>query len=261
MARGRASHRASDPMRGGVSRLSCEAMTLLHLIRHGRASAPEADYDQLHAIGEQQARLLGAHLAARRQRYDGVYVGPLKRQRETLRLMREGAGEWSAQWPQAHVLDGLAEGPFEVLMKVYLRPRIKIDPELQALRARMAERDEAAQMDALNGMFNRMIALWRAGEISAPDLETASVFGARVRAAQAEIARREGPERHVAVVTSNGVIGELLHEVARLERPESGRLRFHNTSVSLIELRPEGARLHAQNVTEHLSAPEHLTLL
>src|SRR5262245_4817205 len=106
-------------------------MTILHLIRHGRASALEADYDQLQPLGELQARLLGAHLAERAQRFDGVYVGPLKRQRETWRLMCEAAGAWAQQWPEARVLDGLAEGPFEVLMKAHLRPRIKLDVALQ----------------------------------------------------------------------------------------------------------------------------------
>ena len=236
-------------------------MTLLHLIRHGRASALEADYDQLHAIGEQQARLLGAHLAARKQRYHGVYVGPLKRQLDTLRLMREAAGTWAAEWPEAHVIDGLAEGPFEVLMKVYLRPRIKVDPELQALRARLRDAGDPAQIDVINGMFERMAELWRAGEVRGDDLETAAEFEARVQAAQAEIARREGPERHVAVVTSTGVIGELLRQVAGVEPAANGRLRFHNTSVSLLELLPEGARIHHQDATEHLSAPEHMTLL
>jgi broad specificity phosphatase PhoE len=236
-------------------------VTVFHLIRHGRASALEADYDQLHAIGEQQARLLGAHLAARKQRFDGVYVGPLKRQLDTLRLMREAAGSWAAEWPEAHVIAGLAEGPFEALMKVHLRPRIKVDPELQALRARMREAGDPAQVDVLNGMFERMAELWRAGEVRGEDLETAAEFAARVHAAQAEIARREGPERHVAVVTSNGVIGELLREVAGVEPAANGRLRFHNTSVSLLELLPEGSRVHRQNATDHLSAPEHLTLL
>ena len=42
--------------------------------------------------GIEQARLLGAHLAQRGQRFDAVYVGPLRRQRETLRLMREAGG-------------------------------------------------------------------------------------------------------------------------------------------------------------------------
>ena len=236
-------------------------MTILHLIRHGRASALEADYDQLQPLGELQARLLGTHLAERGQRFDAVYVGPLKRQRETWRLMREGAAAWAEQWPEAHVLEGLAEGPFEVLMKAHLRPRIKVDPTLQELLARSRSGQGAdVDMEALQGMFDRMIELWRGEQITSEDLETAAAFAARVDAAQAEIARREGPGRTVAVITSNGVIGELLRSIQQVQRNDAGRLRFHNTSVSVLELHVDGPRLHGHNATPHLRA-EHLTML
>ena len=85
-------------------------MTTLHVIRHGRATALEADYDQLHAMGELQARALGVHMSRTGKRFDAIYVGPLRRQLETLRLMREAAGEVGAGWPVAEVLDGLSEG-------------------------------------------------------------------------------------------------------------------------------------------------------
>ena len=235
-------------------------MTILHLIRHGQASALADDYDQLQPLGEQQARLLGAHLAERGQRFDGVYVGPLRRQRETWRLMREAAGAWGQGWPVEQVLDGLAEGPFEVLMKVHLRPRIKVDARLQTLLAQSREGDETARMSAVQGMFDRMIELWRGGELSGDELEAAEAFTTRVLAAQDEIGRREGPERQVAVVTSNGVIGELLRSFAGHEGLGGGRLRFHNTSVSVIELHVDGARLHGHNLTPHLQAA-HMTLL
>jgi broad specificity phosphatase PhoE len=234
-------------------------MTILHLIRHGRASAHEEDYDRLQPQGELQARLLGAHLAAQQQRFDGVYVGPLRRQRETWRLMREAAGPWGEAWPAEHVLDGLAEGPFEVLMKTHLRPRIKLDAALQELLAQ-SRQSERAQVEAIQAMFDRMLALWRSEEIRADDLETATAFAARVAAALTEIARREGPARQVAVVTSNGVIGELVGAHLELERNAHGRLRFHNTSVSVLELHGDGSKLHEHNRTSHLSA-EHLTLL
>src|SRR4029077_15829933 len=97
-------------------------MTTLHLIRHGRATALEEDYDQLHPLGELQARLLGEHLAKSALRFDGVYVGPLRRQLPTLRWMREAAAPYGAPWPVERVLPGLAEGPFEMLMKRHLRP-------------------------------------------------------------------------------------------------------------------------------------------
>src|SRR5262245_7939084 len=185
-------------------------MTLLHLIRHGRASATEADYDQLQPLGELQARLLGEHLGRRRQHFDGVYVGPLRRQLETLRLMREAAAEVGSAWPEATVLDGLAEGPFEPLMKQHVRPRLPHDPQLQTIvQALRGAPDARTRDEALNGLFDYMVGLWRQGEVVAAELEAPDAFSARVLGALDRIARSEALGRQVAVVTSNGVIGVL----------------------------------------------------
>jgi broad specificity phosphatase PhoE len=238
-------------------------MTVLHLIRHGRASALEADYDRLHGDGEAQARLLGEHLGRGRAAFDAVYVGPHKRQLNTLRLMREGAQPAGVAWPEATLLEGLAEGPFEVLFKVYLRPRIKLDAELQAQMAVLKEAsDDAARQLALESMFDRMVTLWRSGEVHGDDLEPASAFNARVLDAQQRIAAREGAGRRVAVVTSNGVIGELLEALVNARPPDGrARHRFYNTSVTVLELAAAGPALRALNTTEHLLDPELLTLL
>lgn len=238
-------------------------MTVLHLIRHGRASALEVDYDQLHSVGEAQARLLGEHLGRVREAFDAVYVGPHKRQLDTLRLMREGAGPAGVAWPEATLLEGLAEGPYEVLFKVYLRPRIKLDAVLQEqMGALKVAADDAARQLALESMFDRMVTLWRAGEVRGDDLEAAPAFTARVTEAQERIAEREGAGRRVAVVTSNGVIGELLETLVKVQPPEGrSRHRFYNTSVTVLELAAAGPALRALNTTEHLADPELLTLL
>jgi broad specificity phosphatase PhoE len=237
-------------------------MTTLHLIRHGQASALEEDYDQLQPLGELQARLLGEHLARRAARFDGVYVGPLRRQIATLKLMREGAAPYGATWPAERVLPGLAEGPFESLMKRYLRPQIKVDTALQGLRERLRSApDDLARVELLGAMFDRMVELWRGGELAGDDLEPAAAFEARVRAAVDEIAVQQGPGRRVAVVTSNGVISFLLLAGTGAAQPQAIYARLYNTSVSVLELHERGARLHGRNLTEHLSDPGHLTTL
>jgi broad specificity phosphatase PhoE len=238
-------------------------MTLLHLIRHGRASALEANYDQLQPLGELQARLLGEHLGRRRQHFDAVYVGPLRRQLETLRLMREGAAEVGSAWPQATVLDGLAEGPFELLMKQYVRPRLAQDAQLQTIVSSFrGATDPRARDEALNALFDYMVELWRSGAVVADDLESPLVFNARVLDALEQIARREELGRQVAVVTSNGVIGVLLQHAGLVPASGALRHRLYNASVSLIELDVNRRGIaRDSNATEHLTDPEHLTLI
>ena len=238
-------------------------MTVLHLIRHGRASALEADYDQLHAHGEAQARLLGEHLGRTREAFDAVYVGPHKRQLETLRLMREGAKPAGVSWPEETLLEGLAEGPYELLFKVHLRPRIKVDAQLQAQMALLKDAaDDAARQLALESMFSRMVTLWRAGEVQSDDLESAAAFRARVLDAKEHIVKAHGAGKRVAVVTSNGVIGELLEALAEAAPPDGeARHRFYNSSRTVLELAATGPLVRVLNTTEHLTDPALLTQL
>lgn len=238
-------------------------MTVLHWIRHGRASALEADYDKLHAMGEQQARALGAYFAQTNQRFDAVYVGPLKRQLDTERLMRQAAGEVARTWPEAHVLEDLAEGPYEALFKVYARAHAKRDAALQALiTALRGAADEAERATRLDALIAYVVGAWHREEILDDALETARAFEARVLRALEHIAAREGRGREVAIVTSNGVIGNV---VARTHGFVAGadyaHRRVHNSSVSRIELASTGYELRAHDATLHITDPALLTTL
>jgi broad specificity phosphatase PhoE len=88
------------------------------------------------------------------------------------------------------------------------------------------------------------------------------VFNARVLEALDQIAQREAFGREVAVVTSNGVIGVLLQNAGLTPDTGSTRHRLYNSSVSLLELSSERRGVaRASNSTEHLSDPDHLTLI
>jgi broad specificity phosphatase PhoE len=207
--------------------------------------------------------LLGEHLRRRRQHFDAVYVGPLRRQLETLRLMREAAAEIGSAWPEATVLDGLAEGPFEPLMKKYVRPRLPQDPRLQVIvQALRGAADVRTRDEALNSLFDYMVGLWHEGEVVADELEPPSVFNARVLDALHQIGLREAVGREIAVVTSNGVIGALLQNAGLAPANGSMRHRLYNSSVSLLELDVDRRGVaRASNSTEHLLDPDHLTLI
>ena len=64
-------------------------MGVVLLVRHGQASFGADDYDVLSETGWEQARLLGAWLAARGVAPDVVVRGGMRRHRETAR----GAGD------------------------------------------------------------------------------------------------------------------------------------------------------------------------
>ena len=67
-------------------------MGQLLLVRHGQASFGADDYDVLSPTGWEQGRRLGAHLAAAGVSPTALVRGTMRRHRETLEAMCEGAG-------------------------------------------------------------------------------------------------------------------------------------------------------------------------
>ena len=66
-------------------------MPVIHLVRHGQASADAAEYDVVSPLGDRQARIAGRELARRGLRDPLVLSGTLSRQRDTAKALIEAA--------------------------------------------------------------------------------------------------------------------------------------------------------------------------
>lgn len=228
-------------------------MTTLQLIRHGKASPGTANYDELHTTGEAQARLLGEYFRDTQQHFDALYCGPLVRQRETLRIMREAARDVGARWPEAHMLDGLAEAPIEAVVRQCLPVRMQTDTTLQSLVAEIGDGSDKAKARAgFERVLDHVTELWSVGELGGPGIETASEFAARVVGALDAILAREGEGRAVAVVTSNGVIGYLVAHAAGETRANRIRPMFWNSSRTELSFRAGRLAVERANLVDHL---------
>jgi broad specificity phosphatase PhoE len=239
-------------------------MSTLHVIRHGKASPESKVYDQLHTIGQAQARKLGEHYAARGMRFDALYTGPLQRQRQTLRLMREAAGAAASAWPEEIVIDGLAEAQIEKLVRHCLTSALPHDAELQAIVQAAGDGKDAMKMRVMvEQVLMRTIHLWVDEKIEMEDVESARAFRARVDGAFEQIKKDAGRGRHIAVVTSNGVIGYLLATLAGNTDPmRTGFVtRIWNSSVTQLAVADTGLSVLAQNAIDHLLDPDMHTLL
>lgn len=243
-------------------------VTTIHLIRHGKASPSQDNYDQLHERGVLQARMLGAHLGARGARFDAVYCGPLVRQRDTLRLMREAAGDTARAWPDARILDGLREAPVEMLIRQCMVERLGSDPALDALIARVqaAGSDRAALRVTMGAVFDHMVDLWRNATLVRDGLESYTAFRDRVLGALDAILAGAGRGHEIAVVTSNGVIGCLVDHVQgdagrSREAPSRAELQFANTSITRLSVRDGSVEVTSRNVFEHLDDAALVTFL
>jgi broad specificity phosphatase PhoE len=61
---------------------------MIYFVRHSQAG-PRGNYDELSALGWQQAQLLGDYLAQQGLRFDAIYAGSLQRQQDTARLVKQ----------------------------------------------------------------------------------------------------------------------------------------------------------------------------
>lgn len=238
-------------------------MTILHVIRHGRAMAGAARYDQLHPMGETQARLLGRYLRENSLHFEAVFSGPLTRQVDTFTHMRNAAGDVGAAWPPAVILAELSEAPIEALGRYCMTERLAIDTKLQSLVSELASGQRPLEDPAFFEAFlSHVVGLWVSGEVTVPGIETAPEFGRRVRAAFDRIVASAGDARHVAVVTSNGVIGWLAGHVAGEAEPERTCLRDRLFNASVCRFTVVDGRLtqSAWNITDHLADDQLKTI-
>jgi broad specificity phosphatase PhoE len=221
-------------------------------------------YDKLHATGQRQAQLLGEHLREKAVHFDAVFCGPLTRQLDTLAHMREAAGEIGAAWPPAVILAELSEAPIEALARHCMTERISTDVKLQALMSELyAGQRGGPDTRVFEAVLAHVVGIWLSGEVTLPGVETAPEFGRRVRAGLDLVLRGGEERRHVAVVTSNGVIGWLAGYAQSETEPERECLfrRVFNASVSRFTCESGRLELSAWNVIDHLADDALRTIL
>jgi broad specificity phosphatase PhoE len=217
----------------------------LLLVRHGQASFGADDYDVLSPLGREQARVLGRHLAGLAPP-DAIYVGPRRRQQDTLAEMAAAAGPL----PPAQTLEALDEYPAIELFRRHLPELARRDPELAASLARgQAGRGEVQR--ALEDIVGR----WARGELDTGELETFAAFQARVHGALDAIARAEGRGKTVWAVTSGGPIALAVQRCLGLADTAALGLAWVIGNGSWSELRYSAGRLglHGFNHLTHLS--------
>lgn len=215
-------------------------MGTIYLVRHGQASFGAADYDQLSALGLQQAQRLGSYWQDRAVAFDAVYTGTLKRHRQTL----EGIQSSMAALPAAHALPALDEYDSHALIRcVHPEPLGPVDtPETFRAHFRLL-------CDAM--------AQWMSGVISPEGMPSWEQFSTAIRTTLEDI-RRQHHSGKVLVVSSGGPISTatslLLGTPAEVAIALNMRIR--NTAVTEFNMSPKRLTLQTFNTLNHLDAPE-----
>lgn len=179
-------------------------MAEIFLVRHGQASARARDYDVLSELGARQARRLGEHWAKGGVKFDKIFSGPRKRQRDTARHVLEAARAAGADWPDVEELDTCDELPLPSILAVWLPSVVATDPVARAV----AMQEWNHSNEEIARLLGRAMRKWAAGEIAADGLLTFMQFVARIEGALTHI-RASGAAP--LLVTSAGPVATALH--------------------------------------------------
>lgn len=217
------------------------------LVRHGQASFGQADYDRLSGLGHEQARATGRALAERGVTPDLLVTGQMRRHRQTLDALVEGAG-WESD------VDVRTDAGWDEIDHLGVMPAYGVQ-------------DAGGYTDAreFQVAYERSLRAWMLEEVARGGLESWPGFVGRITDSLERAGGEAGPGRTVVVVTSAGPVGvgcaSLMHEGFPHSNADAW-MRWNavvvNCSLTTVISGRQGVRLLAFNEHQHLE-PEQVT--
>ena len=213
-------------------------MGQLYLVRHGQASFGAADYDNLSELGRKQARRLGEYFRETDQSFDVVFVGTLRRHRQT----------WA----------GIAEGlQAEKLVPVLERSGLnEYDPAAIVKAIHPEPLVHPKTPEDIRNHFRLLrdgLAAWMQGKTTPEGMSSYPEFLAGVTTSL-DVIRNEYFGKKVLIASSGGPISTAVGHIlgASREGTIDLNLRIRNSSVSEIVFTPRRHSLVTYNTLPHL---------
>jgi broad specificity phosphatase PhoE len=211
----------------------------LYLVRHGQASFGAADYDNLSALGAEQATELGKWFARAKVQPTRLIAGGLRRHQQTSRAWAQGFVEHGGALPDPnfHSIDPRwneydHEDIFGKGTKAFGLEGIA--------NKEMSKRD-------FQKLFEKAISRWISGRHDGEYAEPWSAFQERCAAALVDVKQMRGET--VVVFSSGGAIGATIAHVLGLAAPQAMQFNYliANCSVSRVIYRDDEASLASFN--------------
>lgn len=237
-------------------------MGRLFLVRHAQASFLSENYDQLSALGETQARLLGEYWAQQKLIFQRACSGPCVRQKETARIVGEAYRKSEVPFPELVVMQEFDEYQGEAVIEKSLPALLDNDGGIRKLYD--AFQNSAGPQERhrnFQKLFEVLICRWVTGEVSVPGVETWPEFCARVNGGIARfISRAKQGERSV-IFASGGPVAVAMQRALHLSPQDTLGVTWMSRNCSYSEFIFSGERftLSAFNAFPHLQNPAMLT--
>lgn len=232
-------------------------MSYIYLIRHAQAGTRD-NYDVLSDLGQQQARLLGEHLATQGIELDAIYSGGMQRQRLTAELACEAMTRAGLKVPDAIVDERWNEFSLISVYRSIARRLMEDDSQFALDVKQMQEairRDPHTTGGATGRCDAAVIRAWIDNRYPEYEGESWASFSSRIHSC-ADCFTKHEPEKSIAVFTSATPIA--IHTGAALDLTEEKMLSIlgviYNTSVTMLRAREGDLRLFSFNATPHLTS-------
>jgi broad specificity phosphatase PhoE len=235
-------------------------MGRLLLVRHAQASFFGAHYDELSALGREQARSLGEHWATVGVRFETVHVGPRRRHRETCEIVAGCYRDRGLPWPAARESAELDEHEGLAVIKQQLG---RTDPSGEAMHPGEADGPERAA--AVRDFFRQYTSVmrdWARGTVQVPDVESWPEFRARSLRAL-DLLCDGGDGARAVAFTSGGLVSSATGWLLGLDddRVIDLSLVLRNTGLTEVGWSGRRRRLVSFNALPHLPAPDGATVV
>ena len=221
-------------------------MSEIYFVRHGQASLGTKNYDQLSALGEQQAQWLGEHYKQRGLTFDRIITGEMHRHKQTLAGIEQGMAQTFA----VKTDPGFNEFNFGPIMSIYLR-RDQADAKTPKTARAFFDVLRKTMRAWIDGDLDTDIALYdqRKGRRTETWLE----FNQRVCDAL-DAARQGHRGERVLIVSSGGPKALALKHVMNLSDETTLELmmQINNTSTTRFNYTEGRISLTAFNLLPHL---------
>jgi len=227
----------------------------LYLIRHAQASFLSEDYDNLSEHGHIQSRAVGDYFVNKEIQFDQVYIGPLKRHRQTYDRVREAYQERNLHLPQAIEIEELRE--YEG-MDVMQDLRDQLSVHYPKFRSWFDDMDRQPDHRTKMKMVVTYLHMWATNTLRFDLPQGVQSFADFRRTAEVGLSKvMAGNEngKTIAAFSSGGCIAAMIAKIAGVEDPGKAmgfNLVMLNTAISEVLFSGDRLSLQTFNTLYHL---------
>lgn len=237
-------------------------MGRLFLVRHAQASFLSQNYDQLSALGETQARLLGEYWAQRNVIFDRACTGPAQRHGQTAQLVAEAYRKAARPFPSPAVVEEFHEFQGEAVLAQSLTQLLAHNDKIRELhKALQCSADDVTKRMNFQRLFEAVISMWVNEEISQPNVESWPQFCSRVNRGLSAFLAKSRKGEIAAIFTSGGPVSVGVQRALHLSAPDTLRVAWmtRNCSFSEFLFSRDRFTLSSFNAFPHLDDKSLLT--